>query len=59
MKGSAAYMVQGQREIPFVYIDEGDIFGELDIITDKERRAVGAKALKDCEILVLKKSVNY
>ena len=63
MKGAAAFVLinkEQEEDMPYIYINEGYYFGETEIMADgklNDKREFTVKALEDCEVLVLKKTV--
>jgi CRP-like cAMP-binding protein len=70
--GSAAFVIQEKLDFPYIYIDPGMrwektgfklvgyYFGEMDLMDNEEmedKRVFTVKAIEDCEMLVIKKSV--
>ena len=66
----AAYVIKQRHDVPYIYIDPGILkiykfpsgfhFGEMDILNaedNQDQRIFTIKAMRDCEMLVLKKSV--
>ena len=53
--GKIAYVLDEHRGFRFLKMKEGYYFGELDLLFYGETRKYSAKALSDCELLVLNK----
>ena len=53
--GTIAYVLDEYKDFRFLKIKEGYYFGELDLLFYGEIRRYSAKALTDCELLVLNK----
>jgi hypothetical protein len=61
VKGATAYVHTQYQDLPYLYVDEGRYFGEMEIFGTLEsaRRIFTTKALQDSEFLVLNKHVRF
>ncbi len=65
VSGRAALVLQEYRNLPFVYMEKGDSFGEGELVSEEcaktgmtAKREFTARAVDDCELIILSKMVS-